>query len=137
MDTPRLALSVRQPWAELILRGDKTREYRPRATRVVGERFWLYAAQTPGEAAAWAEAGCEAGELPTGVIVGTAVIGGCKRVGHALGEWAWELADVRRLAVPVRPERHPQPTWWRPFDVQSPPSITRLQRLGVASQAAA
>jgi predicted transcriptional regulator len=39
-----LALSIRQPYAELILRGIKTVEYRSRATKIVGERFYLYAA---------------------------------------------------------------------------------------------
>lgn len=39
------ALSIRQPYAELILRGIKTVEYRSRATRIVGERFYLYAAR--------------------------------------------------------------------------------------------
>ena len=37
------ALSIRQPWAELILRGVKTVEYRSRPTRVIGERFHIYA----------------------------------------------------------------------------------------------
>ena len=37
------ALSIRQPYAELILRGVKTAELRSRPTRVVGERFHLYA----------------------------------------------------------------------------------------------
>jgi len=36
------ALSIRQPYAELILRGIKTIEYRSRATSIVGERFWIY-----------------------------------------------------------------------------------------------
>jgi hypothetical protein len=40
-----LALSIRQPYAELILRGIKTIEYRSRATRMVGERFWIYASK--------------------------------------------------------------------------------------------
>ena len=39
-----LALSIRQPFAELILRGIKTVELRSRATRIVGERFYLRAA---------------------------------------------------------------------------------------------
>jgi hypothetical protein len=39
------ALSIRQPFAELILRGIKTCEYRSRPTRIVGERFWIYAAK--------------------------------------------------------------------------------------------
>ena len=37
------ALSIRQPFAELILRGIKTVEYRSRATRMIGERFYIYA----------------------------------------------------------------------------------------------
>ena len=41
------ALSIRQPFAELILRGTKTIEYRTRPTRIIGERFWIYAAKGP------------------------------------------------------------------------------------------
>lgn len=41
------ALSIRQPWAELIMRGVKTVEYRSRPTRIVGERFYIYAAKGP------------------------------------------------------------------------------------------
>src|SRR5262245_35522174 len=39
------ALSIRQPYAELILRGIKTVEYRSRPTRIVGERFYIYASR--------------------------------------------------------------------------------------------
>jgi hypothetical protein len=46
-----LALSIRQPFAELIpsassgqaLRGIKTAEYRTRPTRIIGQRFHIYA----------------------------------------------------------------------------------------------
>ena len=41
-----LALSIRQPFAELILRGIKTVEYRSRPTRVIGRRFHIYASKT-------------------------------------------------------------------------------------------
>jgi hypothetical protein len=37
------ALSIRQPFAELILRGIKTVEYRSRPTRIIGQRFHIYA----------------------------------------------------------------------------------------------
>jgi predicted transcriptional regulator len=40
-----LALSIRQPYAELILRGIKTVEYRSRPTRIIGERFYIYASK--------------------------------------------------------------------------------------------
>jgi predicted transcriptional regulator len=40
-----LALSIRQPYAELILRGIKTVEYRTRPTRIIGQRFLIYASR--------------------------------------------------------------------------------------------
>ena len=43
-----LALSIRQPYAELILRGIKTVEYRSRPTRIIGERFHIYASKGSG-----------------------------------------------------------------------------------------
>lgn len=35
------ALSIRQPFAELILRGIKTVEYRSRPTRIIGQQFYI------------------------------------------------------------------------------------------------
>ena len=42
------ALSIRQPYAELILRGTcgqqiKPIEFRSRSTKIIGERFYIYA----------------------------------------------------------------------------------------------
>src|SRR4051812_16115107 len=93
------ALSIRQPYAELILRGIKTAELRSRATTIVGERFYIYAAKaraTPpvpvwsadlqvaspplwmielAEQVKLIEPELLGGAiLPTGVIVGSAVI---------------------------------------------------------------
>jgi len=42
------ALSIRQPFAELILRGIKTSEFRSRSTRIIGERFYIYASKGAG-----------------------------------------------------------------------------------------
>ena len=39
------ALSLRQPYAEEILRGIKAVEYRSRKTGIVGQRFYIYAAR--------------------------------------------------------------------------------------------
>src|SRR5688572_10392639 len=116
------ALSIRQPFAEMILRGMKTVEYRTRPTRIIGERFWIYASKgksqnpqassqtlnlwsgdlvVPDEPLApWMIELAEAmklwkrGELPTGVIVGTAVIAACDRVD---GMYHWHVRDVARL----------------------------------------
>jgi hypothetical protein len=104
-----LALSVRQPFAELILRGIKTIEYRSRPTKILGERFHIYASGKK-----WSVAGTQWPvkaadnivvpneklpewmlelaahiklipadlELPTGVIVGSAVISKCEALRH-------------------------------------------------------
>ena len=50
------ALSIRQPFAELILRGIKTVEYRTQPTRILGERFYIYATKRPlsGVGGPWA-----------------------------------------------------------------------------------
>ena len=155
-----LALSIRQPHAEMILRGIKKIEYRSRPTRVVGRRFWIYAAGTwpPTPAARrdidravriWSrdlavpeirgqksevrgQAETEGGggggppewmlgllaqimkrDLPTGVIVGSALIEKVSRGDDGL--WRWHLGEVRRSRQPCRPRNHPQPVWFEPF----------------------
>ena len=122
----RIALSLRQPWAELILRGVKTAEFRKRPTKVVGVPFYLYAAKSPGPADVFEAMNLKPGALPTGVLVGVATIRACRRArpGEAPAGyedcWAWDLADVRRLSTLVAPQRHPQPTWFRPFERERP-----------------
>ena len=131
------ALSIRQPFAELILRGIKTIEYRSRPTRIIGERFWIYASRQPAAGSGqrgtmwsrdlavpdaplppWMIELAEGlrlwkpGELPTGLIVGSAVI---EQVTPRHGLFAWHLADVQRLTHPRKPDNHPQPVWFQPF----------------------
>ena len=127
------ALSIRQPYAELILRGIKTIEYRSRATRIIGERFYIYAAGkrwTGGEQKIWSSDlampgdGPPAwmmelakhlilGDLPTGVIVGSAVI---EKVTHGDDVYEWHLGDIQRIARLRKPRNHPQPSWFKPFN---------------------
>ena len=147
------ALSIRQPYAELILRGIKRIEYRSRPTRILGERFHIYASkkraagsgpvrqaqgrQRADEGGIWSrelsvpELGVGAlpwmlelaeaiklfgpdVQLPTGVIVGSAVI---ERVSpREDGMWQWHLADIERAKRLRKPTGHPQPVWFEPFD---------------------
>ena len=106
------ALSIRQPYAELILRGIKRIEYRSRPTKIIGERFYIYASRK------WAGVnGHDAGDIapgdaPTGVIVGTATITRCVKDN---GHYEWHLSNVKRLPKPRKPKRTPQPVWFRPF----------------------
>ncbi len=49
------ALSIRQPYAEMILRGIKTAELRSRSTTIIGERFYIYAANATAKAPIWSD----------------------------------------------------------------------------------
>jgi hypothetical protein len=133
MSEPTRALSIRQPWAELILRGIKRIEYRSRSTTIVGERFWIYAAMkalthpsparpavwsndlTPDTPPAWMMQLADKlilTDLPRGVIVGSAVI---EKVTRGPEFYHWHLAGVERVRTLRRPTGHPQPVWFNPF----------------------
>lgn len=59
------ALSIRQTYAELILRVVKTIEYRGRATTIIGERFYIYASRLGDEDAATLDRAGGVGRLKT------------------------------------------------------------------------
>jgi ASCH domain len=61
---------VRQPYAELILRGVKNIEYRNSPTKL-RERVYADAARRPGKAGEFEATRAQPGELPTYVLVGT------------------------------------------------------------------
>ncbi len=50
--------------------------------------------------------------LPTGVIVGSAVI---EKVSRVDSVYRWHLAGALRARTLRKPARHPQPGWFRPF----------------------
>jgi hypothetical protein len=110
-ETPSIALSIRQPYTEMILRGTKTAEYRSTPTKRRG-RVYIYASQKPGLAEYWERIGREPGDLLTGLVVGTVDILTC--VPHETFGYASELANPRRLEHPFPPRRLPQPIWFRP-----------------------
>jgi hypothetical protein len=51
------------------------------------ERVYIYASMTPADQEAWDEIGLEPGKLPTGVIVGTVEVVGCRKVRGECGTW--------------------------------------------------
>ena len=105
------ALSVRQPFAEMILRGTKKIEYRSVRTHI-RERVYIYASTKPGDAEHFAKIRCEPGDLPTGVLVGTVEVTDCT---GADGDYEWHLARPQRLAKRLKPKKQPQPSWFHPF----------------------
>ena len=107
-----IALSIRQPYAEQILRGTKKVEYRNMSTKK-RERVYIYASRTPAPARYWREIGLKPGELPTGVLVGTVEIVDC--IENGFKDYHWRLANPLRLRKSIKPGNHPQLAWFYPF----------------------
>jgi hypothetical protein len=105
------ALSIRQPYAEQILRGQKKMEYRSRPTKI-RERVYIYASLTPGDPDDFRKMNIQPGELPTGLLVGTVEIVDC--IGSP-GNYKWILENPERLLHGLKPLNHPQPVWFYPF----------------------
>jgi hypothetical protein len=71
------AISIRQPYVELILQGKKRKEFRSRRTHLRG-RVYVYASMTTkNDPSAWRTSGKSPGTLTTGKIVGTVEIVCC------------------------------------------------------------
>ena len=124
------ALSVRQPWAELILLGHKTIEVRSRRT-ILRERVYIYAGLNriePQEEVRIADQfGIDVDGLPRGVLVGTVQIIGCQplqrddspaacfEITETDGFYGWLVARPQRTEELVKPTRQPQPMFFDPF----------------------
>ncbi len=130
VDPERIALGIRQPWAELILRGIKTVEVRTLETRVRGP-IYLYTsrivADTPAARRAISAHRLSIEELPTGRLVGTVELldcrpgtpadarGACVPPSALQGRFAWLLGNPQRLDHPLRPRFLPYGVWFYPF----------------------
>ncbi|WP_166819846.1 ASCH domain-containing protein [Thalassoroseus pseudoceratinae] len=129
-DFERIALGIRQPWAELILRGIKTIEVRSSHTRQRGT-IYVYASKKISNNAAAdlmvEEHGLDLDELPRGVIVGTVQIvdsvatrpqdedQACLPPTLLDGKFGWRLQDASRLEEPLTPRFLPYGVWFYPF----------------------
>jgi hypothetical protein len=124
------ALSIRQPWAELILLGHKTIEVRSRRTHL-RERVFIYAGfnriEPHEEARIAQEVGIDVDGLSRGVLVGTVEILGCLplqqddnqaacfEITETHGFYGWLLARPQRSVELVKPMHQPQPMFFNPF----------------------
>ena len=107
------AISIRQPYAEAILKGIKTEEFRTVPTGIA-ERVWIYAglrlADQPPASMRRKIKDLEA--LPRGGIVGSVEITGCRKRGTR--DFAYQLAKPKRHARIRRVKNQPQPLFWKP-----------------------
>lgn len=97
-------LTVRQPWASMIIDSTKTVERRPWSTPYRG-RLWIHSALTP--------------DNPSGAALRRGVILGRVRLVDVVlvdGLWHWMLADAEPLPAPI-PCRGRQSLWTLPDDL--------------------
>jgi hypothetical protein len=106
-----LALSVRQPFAELIISGQKQQENRSLATRVRGQ-VYVYASKKISLRVVPTQYDFRTTDLPTGYIVGTIEIHECVQTDSG---YAWLLRSPMRFSQLLRPTKRPQPIWFYPF----------------------
>jgi len=129
-DPEIIALGVRQPWIELILRGLKTIEVRSQGTRVRGT-IYLYASKKfsdiPAAIGAARAHGLDCPSLPTGLLVGSVEICGarpaaardaaasCVPAALLSQQFAWELRNPVRFAEPLPVRFLPYGIWFYPY----------------------
>ena len=106
------AMSVRQPFAELILEEEKKFEYRSRPTKVRGV-VYLYAAKRPFDSEkVWADSGLQFEELASGLVVGKFELTDCTWNAKK-GCFQYHLKNPYRLKRPFKPTGMPQPGFFR------------------------
>ena len=125
-----IALGIRQPWVELILRGIKTIEVRSQETNVRGT-IYLYASKKvsdiPATQSAVKKYQLELDALPRGVLVGTVEIvdsrpckareakAACLPKIALKSRIGWTLANPQRLLEPLNVRFLPYGIWFYPF----------------------
>ncbi len=130
IDHDRIALGVKQPWAELILRGIKTLEIRSQPT-TIRDRIYLYAskknARNDFALQAIQNHQLDIDSLPAGLLVGSVEITGCRKATEQdelascvpwdilSGCYAWELSRPRRFSQPLSVPLLPYGVWFYPF----------------------
>ena len=107
------AISIKQPFVELILQGKKKFEYRSLATKI-RERVYLYASLKPRtESALWKNINKGMGDVPFGLIVGSVEIVDC--IWDSRKEcYAYKLSKPKRLRKPLKAKNQPSPVFWLP-----------------------
>jgi hypothetical protein len=130
LDPNIIALGIRQPWVELILRGIKTLEVRSFDTPKRGT-IYLYASKTLADSEAAREAvekhGLDLKSLPTGLLCGSVELadsrpataadaGPCCVPGSLLkNAFVWALRDPRRFETPQTVRFLPYGVWFYPY----------------------
>ena len=130
LDPNIIALGIRQPWVELILRGIKTLEVRSFPTPKRGT-IYLYASKTLADSEAAREAvethGLDIDTLPTGLLCGSVeltdsrpatdadAMSSCVPKSLLTNAFVWTLKDPRRFETPQTVRFLPYGIWFYPY----------------------
>lgn len=90
-------ISVRQPYAEAILRGEKVREFRSRPVKP--GPLAVHASLSISEEGCRLHPECRTPDAPLGSVVGLVEVVACEEASP--GRFSWLLANPRRLSAPV------------------------------------
>ena len=145
-DRDMIALGIRQPWAELILRGVKTIEVRSQDTAQRGP-IYVYAskkfADIPAAKRAIEIYELDAESLPRGRSLGTGDIvasrpcqpsdsaATCVPRSYLTGQVAWELANATRFEEPMTVRFLPYGVWFYPWKRRNSGSQHTRSRRGL------
>ena len=105
-----IALSVKQPYAELIIRGSKKIEYRSINTRIRG-RILIYASKSYVKKDVFDYFDIEPSECQFGRVIGEVEIVG---VDFESPKYLWKLEKPKKYKCPYKPKCRPQPVWFYP-----------------------
>lgn len=130
LDQQIVALSLQQPWAELILQGKKTIELRTFQTNRRGQ-IYLYAGKSFSRHShakdCLSHYNLEPVKLCFGRLVGQVTLTRCRPATDSDreqacfpmasydGYWSWELTDPIRFETPVPVRFKPYGPWFYPF----------------------
>ena len=130
LNREQIALGVRQPWAELLLRGTKSIEVRSRPTNVRGP-IYIYTSKVfateefASDAIAKHEVDIQ--DCVRGMLIGSIEIEDCRlcvKEDAAFscvpweimnGKYAWTMRNPKRFAEPVSVRFLPYGIWFYPF----------------------
>lgn len=134
-DPDLIALGVKQPWAELILRGIKTVEVRSQNTNVRGP-VYLYTSRRPADIKpakqAMEEHELDPAALTYGRLVGTVdivdsipgrdddAVPSCVPASYLRDRYGWHLANPVRFEEPLTVRFLPYGVWFYPFKRRTP-----------------
>ncbi|NJM10413.1 MAG: ASCH domain-containing protein [Bdellovibrionaceae bacterium] len=108
------AISIQQPFVEMILNGKKKYEYRSRQTHIRG-RVYLYASKNK---ARLIEHGHGVDRFARGVIVGSVEIVDCREFDRG-DYFGYKLRRPKRYKKHLKPKFQPQPCFFFPFEQKS------------------